>query len=62
MAGKKTFLLRIDPAMWNELEAWAADEFRSVNGQIEYIINQAIKQRRGGSKKTKDDPEPSEDK
>lgn len=53
MAEKKTFLLRIDPATWNELEAWAADEFRSVNGQLEYILNQALKQRRGNAKKDK---------
>ena len=32
---RKPFLLRIDAALWKELEAWAADELRSVNGQIE---------------------------
>jgi hypothetical protein len=58
MAAKKTFLLRIDPAMWDELEAWSADEFRSVNGQIEYILSQAIKQRRGSAKKSKTDKAP----
>ena len=46
MAEKKTFLLRIDPVLWNELEAWAAAEFRSVNGQIEYILHQAAAKRR----------------
>ncbi|NUM56681.1 MAG: Arc family DNA binding domain-containing protein [Candidatus Hydrogenedentes bacterium] len=48
MAAKKEFLLRIDPALWNELQAWAADELRSVNGQIEYILRNAIARRRGG--------------
>ena len=44
---KKGFLLRIDPDLWNELQRWAADELRSVNGQIEYILRQAVKARRG---------------
>jgi len=46
MATKKTYLLRIDPDLWNELQRWAADELRSVNGQIEYILRQAVKDRR----------------
>jgi hypothetical protein len=49
MAAKKTFLLRIDPALWADLERWAAADFRSVNGQIEYIIYQAVSQRKGQS-------------
>ena len=48
MAEKKSFLLRIDPALWAELEAWAQDELRSVNGQIEYVLRQAVNKRRGG--------------
>ncbi len=47
MATKKTFLLRIKPELWKELEAWAADELRSVNGQIEFILRQAIVKRKG---------------
>ena len=47
MAERKPFLLRIDPALWSELEAWAQDELRSVNGQIEYILKQAALKRRG---------------
>ena len=43
MAGKKSFVLRIDPEVSNALERWAADEFRSMNGQIEYILTQALK-------------------
>jgi hypothetical protein len=46
MAQKKDFLLRIDPALWQELQAWAADELRSVNGQIEFILRRAIEARR----------------
>ena len=42
MAERKSFLLRIDPELWAGLEAWAADELRSVNGQIEYLLKQAL--------------------
>ena len=48
MEKRKSFLFRMDPALWAELEAWAQDEFRSVNGQIEYLLRQAVNQRRGG--------------
>jgi hypothetical protein len=51
MASRKPFLLRIDPALWAELEAWAQDELRSVNGQIEYLLRQAVVKRRGPGKK-----------
>jgi hypothetical protein len=43
MSKKKAFVLRIDPEKLNELEKWASDEFRSVNGQIEWIIDKALK-------------------
>lgn len=46
MEGRKSFLLRIDPKLWRELEAWAADELRSVNGQIEYVLREAVVKRR----------------
>jgi hypothetical protein len=48
MSERKAFLLRIDPGLWGELEAWAADELRSVNGQIEYLLKQAVAKRKGG--------------
>ncbi len=47
MASRKPFLLRIDPELWAELETWAADELRSVNGQIEYLLRQAVLKRKG---------------
>ena len=47
MAERKSFLLRIDPALWADLEAWAQDELRSVNGQIEYLLRQAVQRRKG---------------
>jgi hypothetical protein len=40
---KKAFILRIDPEKLKLIEKWAADEFRSTNGQIEWIIDQALK-------------------
>ena len=43
---RKAFLLRIDPELWSELEAWAADELRSVNGQVEYLLRQAVQKRK----------------
>lgn len=46
MEPRKSFLLRIDPELWNELEAWAQDELRSVNGQIEYLLKQAVRKRK----------------
>ena len=49
MAKRKPFLLRMDPALWAELEAWAQNELRSVNGQIEYVLKQAVAKRKGTS-------------
>ena len=44
MAEKKPFALRIDSETMKAIEKWAADEFRSVNGQIEWMLNQSLKQ------------------
>ncbi len=46
MAKRKAFLLRMNPALWDELEKWAADDFRSVNGQIEFLLRQAVREKR----------------
>lgn len=43
---KKQIILRISPALWEELAAWAEDEFRSINGQIEYLLTECVRQRR----------------
>ena len=45
MAERKSFLMRIDPAIWRELERWAADDLRSVNGQVEFILREALRRR-----------------
>jgi len=63
MMERKSFLLRIDPALWAEIEAWAQDELRSVNGQIEYLLRQAAQKRKGGQPRQavpKQDPPPVE--
>jgi len=46
MKPRKTFLLRIEPGLYAELEAWAQQELRSVNGQIEYLLTQALHKRK----------------
>ena len=43
---RKPFLLRLPPGLWNDLEKWAADELRSVNGQIEYLLREAVAKRK----------------
>ena len=43
MADKKSFVLRLSAEMYEALEKWAADEFRSTNGQILYILDQALR-------------------
>jgi hypothetical protein len=45
---KKSFLLRVDPALWAEIERLAAAELRSVNAQVEYLLRDAVAARRGG--------------
>ncbi|WP_082694666.1 Arc family DNA-binding protein [Rheinheimera sp. EpRS3] len=53
---KKAFALRIDEKMLSALQRWADDEFRSVNGQIEFLLNDALK-KAGRLKPAKDQPE-----
>ncbi len=48
---KKQLLLRLSPTLWRELAAWAEDDFRSINGQIEYLLSECVRQR----KKTKNE-------
>lgn len=50
-SGKKGFMLRINADLLAELEKWAADEFRSVNGQIEYLLKRALDERKKTSSK-----------
>jgi len=50
---KKQILLRLSPSLWVDLAAWAEDDFRSINGQIEYLLSECVKRRKSG-KKSKD--------
>jgi hypothetical protein len=54
MSAKKPFVLRIDAETMKAVEKWAADEFRSVNGQIEWILHKSLKEQ-GRLKKGRDD-------
>ena len=55
MGNKKSFVLRMDEEVYKAIEKWAADEFRSANGQIEWILNQQLKAA-GRTKATKNTP------
>lgn len=55
----KNFVLRIDAEMMDAIEKWAADEFRSTNGQIQYILDQAL--RKTGRLKKKKQSKPEEE-
>ncbi|HCY42557.1 MAG TPA: hypothetical protein DHV48_14575 [Prolixibacteraceae bacterium] len=62
MAKKKSFVLRIDPDVYDALEKWAAQEFRSANGQIEWIIAKALRDaRRTVEKSIQEEPEDETD-
>ena len=47
---KKQVLLRLAPSLWNELAAWAEDDIRSINGQIEYLLSECVKQHKNNKK------------
>jgi hypothetical protein len=44
---RKAFLLRVPEDLWKELEKWAADDLRSVNAQVEFLLRQALNRRKG---------------
>ncbi len=46
-SGKKQILLRLNKELWEDLAGWAEDDFRSINGQIEYLLHEAVKKRKG---------------
>ena len=62
MAEKKTILLRLSPRIWEEINRWAEDEFRSVNGQIEYLLQEAVAKRKGKAFKGKEESKNEESK
>lgn len=44
---KKQILLRLSPVLWNELAAWADEDYRSINSQIEYLLSECVRKRKG---------------
>ncbi|MBE6799373.1 MAG: PTS ascorbate transporter subunit IIC [Ruminococcaceae bacterium] len=48
--GKKQVPLRLSPKLYNAIAGWAEDDFRSVNGQIEYLLSECVKQRKKNGK------------
>jgi hypothetical protein len=59
MESRKSFLLRINPSLYRELEAWSQQEMRSVNSQIEYLLAEAMR-KRGRRIEEADEQKPSE--
>lgn len=60
---RKPFLLRMDPEVFDDLQRWADDDLRSLNGQIEYLLRTALRDRRRGSRREPTratEPEPAE--
>lgn len=55
---KKQLLLRLSPSLWRELAAWAEDDFRSVNGQIEYLLTECVRRRRKSGSDAVPEPKP----
>ena len=55
MAEKKQIPLRLSEKLYNEIAAWAADDFRSVNGQIEYLLTECVRQRKKNGKYVSDE-------
>ncbi len=45
---KKQMVLRLSPALWNEIAAWAEEDFRSINGQVEYLLSECVRMRKKG--------------
>lgn len=45
---KKQIVLRLSPTLWDEIAAWAEEDFRSINSQIEYLLTRAVRERRKG--------------
>ena len=43
---RKQLILRLSPSLWSEIAAWAEEDFRSINGQIEYLLTEAVKKRK----------------
>ena len=45
---KKQMVLRLSPGLWNDIAAWAGEDFRSINGQVEYLLSECVRNRKKG--------------
>lgn len=54
---KKQILLRIAPSLWKELAAWAEDDFRSINGQIEFLLTECVRKRKKAAPSKEEGPQ-----
>lgn len=45
---KKQMIVRLSPSLWNDIAAWAEEDFRSINGQVEYLLSECVKRRKKG--------------
>jgi len=54
MTERKKVLLRLDPAVYEAMARWAADDLRSINAQIEFLLRQAVTARKGRSRESRD--------
>lgn len=64
MAERKSILLRLSPPLWEDLNRWAKDDLRSLNAQIEFLLREAVRKRRGDHEDTladSDAPAPNKD-
>lgn len=43
---KKQMVLRLSPSLWNEIASWAEEDFRSINGQVEYLLSECVRRRK----------------
>ena len=57
MSGRKSYLVRLPEELLDELNRWAKDDLRSLNGQIEYLLREALRKRRGSLKQRVEPPE-----
>ena len=48
---KKQMVLRLSPGLWNDIAAWAEEDFRSINGQVEYLLSECVRNRKKGKVK-----------
>ena len=55
---RKAFLLRVPADLWKDLEKWAADDLRSINAQIEFLLRQSVAARKGGGRNRDRDRDP----